>query len=117
MATYTTKSGRQFSIGSIVWGVLKYVILIFFSLAAVIPIISCVITSFKTETEYQSTNVMTLPKSFLNFSNYVKAFIDANMGHAFINSVIVMVCVLIVSVFIGTQLAYVLDRFKFREIS
>lgn len=113
MATYTTKSGRQFSIGSIVWGVLKYVILIFFSLAAVIPIISCVITSFKTETEYQSTNVMTLPKSFLNFSNYVKAFIDANMGHAFINSVIVMVCVLIVSVFIGTQLAYVLDRFKF----
>lgn len=53
MATYTTKSGRQFSIGSIVWGVLKYVILIFFSLAAVIPIISCVITSFKTETEYQ----------------------------------------------------------------
>ena len=69
MATYTTKSGRQFSIGSIVWGVLKYVILIFFSLAAVIPIISCVITSFKTETEYQSTNVMTLPKSFLNFSN------------------------------------------------
>ena len=35
------------------------------------------------------------------------------MGHAFINSVIVMVCVLIVSVFIGTQLAYVLDRFKF----
>ena len=29
------------------------------------------------------------------------------------NSVIVMVCVLIVSVIVGTQLAYVLDRFKF----
>lgn len=113
MATMTTKSGREFSVGTIIWGVLKYVILIFFSLVAVIPIITCVITAFKTKEEYQATNVMTLPESFLNFDNFVKAFTTADMGRAFINSVIVMVCVLIVSVIIGTQLAYVLDRFKF----
>lgn len=80
---------------------------------AVVPIITCVITAFKTKEEYQSTSVMTLPKSFLNFSNFADAFTTANMGRAFINSVIVMICVLIVSVIIGTQLAYVLDRFKF----
>ena len=113
MATMTSKSGKSISIGAVVWGILKYVILIFFSLVAVVPIISCVITAFKTKVEYDSTNVMTLPKSFLNFSNFVEAFTKANMGRAFINSVIVMVCVLIVSVIIGTQLAYVLDRFKF----
>lgn len=113
MATMTTKSGREFSVGAIIWGVLKYVILIFFSLVAVIPIITCVITAFKTKEEYQATNVMTLPHSFLNFDNFVKAFVTANMGRAFLNSVIVMICVLIVSVIIGTQLAYVLDRFKF----
>lgn len=113
MAAITTKSGRQFSAGSIVWGIAKYIILIFFSLVAVIPIASCVITAFKTKAEYQSTSVMTLPKSFLNFDNFINAFKTANMGPAFINSVIVMVCVLIVSVIIGTQLAYVLDRFKF----
>lgn len=113
MSTMTTKSGKTVSIGSIVWGVLKYVILVFFSLCAVVPIITCVITAFKTKEEYQATSVMTLPKSFLNFDNFIKAFTTANMGRAFINSVIVMVCVLIVSVIIGTQLAYVLDRFKF----
>lgn len=35
------------------------------------------------------------------------------MGRAFINSVVVMVCVLAISVVVGTQLAYVLNRFKF----
>lgn len=113
MAVITSKSGRGFSVGSIIWGFLKYVILTFFSLVAVIPIVTCVITAFKTKVEYQETNVMTLPKSFLNFDNFIKAFTTADMGRAFINSVIVMVCVLIVSVIIGTQLAYVLDRFKF----
>ena len=98
---------------SIILTVLKYASLVFFSLVALIPVVSCVITAFKTETEYQSTNVMTLPQSWFNFNNFVEAFVKANMGRAFINSLIIMVCVLICSTFIGTQLAYVLDRFKF----
>ncbi len=113
MATMTTKSGRAISVGAIVWGILKYVILIFFSLVAVVPVVTCVITAFKSKAEYQATNVMTLPESWLNFDNFVQAFTTANMGRAFLNSVIVMICVLIVSVIIGTQMAYVLDRFKF----
>ena len=117
MATVSTKSGKTVSVGPIIWGVLKYVILIFFSLCAVVPIISCVVTAFKTTEEYNSTSVMTLPKSWLNFDNFIKAFQVANMGQAFINSVIVMVCVLLVSVIIGTQLAYVLDRFKFPAVA
>ena len=93
--------------------VLKYFSLIFFGFVAVIPVVSCVITAFKTSEEYQSTNVMTLPESWLNFDNFIKAYQAANMGRAFINSLIVMVCVLVVSIIVGTQLAYVLNRFKF----
>lgn len=96
-----------------IYKILQYIILTFFSVVTILPVISCVITAFKTEEEYNSTNVMTLPKSFLNFDNFITAFKAADMGRAFMNSVIVMVCVLIVSVIIGTQLAYVLDRFKF----
>lgn len=107
------KSERRFSAGSVIWKIVQYVSLIFFGLVAVVPVVSCVITAFKTEEEYQATNVMTLPESWLNFSNFIKAFTTANMGRAFLNSVIVMVCVLLVSVIIGTQLAYVLNRFKF----
>lgn len=92
---------------------LKYFSLVFFSFVAILPIVSCVVTAFKTETEYQNTNVMTLPESWLNFSNFVQAFQKANMGRAFLNSFIVLVSVLVISVFVGTQLAYVLNRFKF----
>lgn len=101
------------TVGYYVRGFLKYFVLIFFSLCAVVPLISCITTAFKTTDEYKATSVMQLPESFLNFSNFVKAFTTANMGRAFINSVIVMICVLLVSVVIGTQLAYVLNRFKF----
>ena len=93
--------------------VLKYLSLLFFSFVAVLPIVSVLITAFKTDTEYQQTNVMTLPQSWLNFSNFADAFQRANMGRAFVNSTIILICTLVASVLIGTQLAYVLNRFKF----
>ena len=107
------KTNKQAIAGKIIWMVIQYVSLLFFSFVAVLPVVSCVITAFKTDTEYQNTNVMTLPESWFNFENYIKAFDKANMGRGFINSAIILVCVLIISTFIGTQLAYVLDRFKF----
>ena len=109
----TKKRRKQYTPGQIIWTIVEYASLIFFSLCAVIPLVSCVITAFKTKEEYDTTSVMTLPKSFLNFDNFITAFKTANMGHAFLNSVIVMVCVLAISVVVGTQLAYVLNRFKF----
>ena len=57
---------------------------------------------------------MTLPKSWFNFDNFAQAFQKANMGKAFVNSFIILLCVLAISTIIGTQLAYVLNRFKFR---
>ena len=103
---------KQTTFGAGVWTVVKYFSLIFFSIVAVLPLVSCVITAFKSDEEYASTNVMQLPSTW-QFSNFVDAFKTANMGRAFINSGIVLVFVLIGAVIIGTQLAYVLDRFKF----
>lgn len=107
------KRRKHYSIGAIIWTIVKYASLLFFGFVSVVPIVSCVITAFKTEEEYRSTNVMTLPESWLNFDNFITAFEKANMGQAFLNSVIVMICVLIGAVIIGTQLAYVLNRFDF----
>ena len=112
-AVSTGKRRKTYSVGTVIWTIVEYVSLIFFGLCAVIPLVSCVITAFKTEEEYKATNVMTLPKNFLNFSNFVKAFTQADMGRAFLNSFIVMVAVLLVSVMVGTQLAFVLNRFAF----
>lgn len=104
---------KHYSVGAVIWIVIKYFSLVFFSFVALLPIVSCVITAFKTDAEYQSTNVMTLPESWLNFSNFTDAFTRANMGRAYMNSAIILVFVLLGSILVGTQLAYVLNRFKF----
>lgn len=107
------KTNSQAIAARFAWLIIQYVSLIFFSFVALIPVVSCVITAFKTDVEYQNTNVMTLPESWLNFQNFITAFNKAGMGRAFINSFIILVFVLLFSTIIGTQLAYVLNRFKF----
>ncbi|MBM6699540.1 carbohydrate ABC transporter permease [Bifidobacterium pullorum subsp. saeculare] len=92
---------------------LKYFSLVFFAFWMLLPLVSCFVTAAKTEQEYQSTSVMTMPKNWFNFDNYVQAFKTSNMGLAFRNSLIVLVVVLVVTTLIGTQLAYVLSRFTF----
>lgn len=104
---------KKIKIDKLVFAVIKYCILSIFALVAVIPVVSCVFTAFKTTEEYQTTNVITPPENWLNFENFIKAFQIADMGRAFINSLIVMVCVLAVSIIVGTQLAYILNRFEF----
>lgn len=92
---------------------LKYALLIFAAFVALVPIVSCVVTAFKTPEEYATTSVMTSPQNWLNFSNFITAWQKANMGKAFLNSFIVLVCVLTGSIMISSMLAYVLNRFKF----
>jgi len=97
----------------IIWNVFKYASLIFGSFVSLLPLVSCVITAFKTPEEYASTNVMTLPRSWGYFDNFVQAWQQANMLVAFRNSIVILVCVLIGSVLTGSMIAYVLSRFKF----
>ena len=79
----------------------KYVLLIFAAFVALVPIVSCIFTAFKTEEEYASTNVITLPKNFLNFDNFIIAWNKANMGKAFLNSFIILICVLVGSIMLS----------------
>lgn len=95
------------------WLFIQYFSLIFFSFVALLPVVSCLITAFKTKQEYESTSVMTMPESWLNFDNFVQVWHDAHMGRAFINSGIVLVFVVLGSVMVGSMIAYVLNRFKF----
>ncbi len=97
----------------LVVNILKYVLLLFASFVALVPLVSRVITAFKTNEEYASTNVMVLPQSWLNFDNFAEAWKQANMGSAFLNSFMILICVLVGSVMISAMLAYVLNRFQF----
>lgn len=97
----------------LVWAIVKYATLLLGAFISVLPVVVCVITAFKTPEEYASTNVMTLPQSWTYFTNFIEAWQKANMGVAFRNSAIILVCVLTGSILTGSMLAYVLNRFKF----
>lgn len=97
-----------------IWIIVKYAVLVLGAFVAVLPVVVCVITAFKTPEEYAGTNVMTLPESWLYFENFIQAWKQANMGTAFKNSLIILVFVLTGSILTGSMLAYVLNRFKFK---
>lgn len=101
-----------------------YASLLLAAFAALIPVVSCVITAFKPDDEYAMTNVMELPQVFSRFSfsmswvrevfaNFITAWEEADMLLAFRNTGIIMIFVLFGSVMTGSMLAYILSRFKF----
>lgn len=104
---------KKMSPKQIVLLVLKYVVLIVTSIIVLLPLVVAFLGSFKTNAEFSSSNVLALPKSFLNVSNYVTAFIDGNMLTGFLNTAIILVFSLAATILTGTMTAYVLNRFKF----
>lgn len=102
---------KRFS--SYVFSVIKYVSLILASVVSLVPVCVCVLTAFKTNEEYASTSVLDMPVSFAYFENFKIAVQKANVLRGFANTAIVLLVVLTVSVFTGSMLAYVINRFKF----
>lgn len=100
-------------LGNSVLTLVKYLLLILTSLICLVPVVVCVFTAFKSTEEYNTTSVLTLPSTFAYLENFVVAFQKANMLRCFLNTGIVLVFVLTLSIFISAMLAYVLNRFRF----
>lgn len=94
--------------------VLIYASLLLAAAIAIIPILVVVFASFKTGTELNTTGVLELPKSFLNFENYKTAFVDGKMLLGFKNTFIILILSLFATIMTGTMTAYILHRFKFK---
>ena len=90
--------------GRLLVTVVKYFSLLLATFLALLPLVSCLLVSFKTDEEYQLTPVMQLPENLLNFENFRRVWVDGDMGRAFATSFFVVV---------GSMLAYVLNRFRF----
>ena len=99
---------------TVIFNIFKYVVLILAAVIALVPVCVCILTAFKTTDEYNASSVLDLPKTFAYFENLKIAFTQANMLRGFINTALVLIVVLTVSVFVGAMLAYVLNRFQFK---
>ncbi|MFB5761791.1 carbohydrate ABC transporter permease [Paenibacillus medicaginis] len=91
---------------------LTYVLLSVFAIINIFPLFWMVVDSFKTEQEY-AQNPFSLP-TVLQFSNYSKAWEVANMNVYFLNSVIITIASLVLTVLLGALAAYFLSRFQFK---
>lgn len=100
---------KQFSIGRIV----QYLILIIGAVVAVLPILVVFIGSFKSNNEFLSTGVLSLPKS-LDFSNYKTAFINGQMLTGFKNTLFIFAISMVGKLLLGSMFAYVMSRFDFK---
>lgn len=92
----------------------KYLSLIIAAVIAIVPLSVVVIASFKTQQEYAQTGPFDLPQNWLNFSNYVTAFVQGKMLLGFANTTLILVISLAGTILLGTMAAYAIDRFEFR---
>lgn len=97
---------------NIVFGILKYALLIFLVLVFIIPILTVFFAAFKTGQEYVTTSVFSLPHSFGNLDNFKAVFKEGNMLNGFKNTVIILVFSLAGAVLSGSMAAYIFSRFK-----
>jgi multiple sugar transport system permease protein len=98
---------------SATFGGLKYLTLVVASLVTLLPLVTIVMASFKTSSEFQNTGPFELPQSF-DFENYVTAFTQGRMLQGFFNTGIILLVSITGTVIIGAMTAYAIDRFEFR---
>ncbi|WP_261305449.1 carbohydrate ABC transporter permease [Paenibacillus andongensis] len=94
--------------------VLYYILFITMCLIVFIPILLVVFGSLKTNAELGVTSPFSLPSNFFHFENYVKAF---NEGHILLglrNTFVLVVVSMVGNAFLGTMIAFVLNRFEFK---
>lgn len=94
--------------------VLKYVILIFWALTTIIPLLWVFVNSFKTSEEIVKNGVA-LP-SAIQFNNYktIMSYPDLSMSRAFLNSFIISGSVVVGVVLVAGLAAFALGRFRFQ---
>jgi raffinose/stachyose/melibiose transport system permease protein len=92
--------------------VFQYVVLVFFVILFLYPILWLFINSFKSNEEL-FTSPWSLPH-FLTLVNYVRAFEVGNIGRSFLNSVIISVAVVVTTTLLAAMAAYGITRLRWK---
>lgn len=90
----------------------SHVVLTFWSILVILPMLWVFLSSWKTTREIFDSP-LSLPGSF-TFDNYVAAWSDSNIGRYMFNSIVVVGCAMVLVMILGAMAAYSLARFDFR---
>ena len=87
-----------------VWIVLAILLVI-----VVYPLVWLLLGSLKTQSEFLNNPTWALPEDWTNFSNYVTAWVDGNLGQYFLNSILAVVPSLAITIFVGVAAGFALE--------
>lgn len=100
---------KKFTVGTF----FKYLILVIGAIVALLPILVVFLGSFKSNNEFLTTSVLSLPKH-LDFSNYKTAFVNGQMLIGFKNTLLIFVISMAGKLLLGSAFAYAVNRFDFK---
>lgn len=92
----------------------KYSLLMICCLAIFLPVYVVILSSFKTGEEFMYSGIFELPRNFLNLDNYLIFLQKSGILSGFKNITIITAVCMTGQVFMGSMVAYVLDRFDFK---
>ncbi|MFD2670886.1 carbohydrate ABC transporter permease [Marinicrinis sediminis] len=94
--------------------VIKYMSLIVAGFGVLFPPYIIIVNAFKTKDEFYDKSSIALPDSFLNLTNFIEAFQQADMALAFGNTIIIIGVTLFLNVLLGSAFCYAVGRFDFK---
>ena len=92
--------------------ILKYTVLILFTVICLYPLVWLTLSSFKTNSELY-VNPWGLPESF-GFGNYIQAITEGHILQYFGNSVIIAVSAVFVAVILSSMVSYAITRMQWK---
>jgi len=93
--------------------IFKYTVLTIGAIVALLPLLVVLIGSIKSNEEFLTTSVLSLPKS-LDFSNYKTAFVDGQMLTGFKNTFFIFIVSMVGKLTLSSMFAYAFNRFDFK---
>jgi N-acetylglucosamine transport system permease protein len=98
--------------GSVIGKVLTYIVLTFWAVLVIFPMIWSIISSFKTDQEI-FFSPWALPKALM-WENFARAWVKARIGMYLGNTLLIIIPALFLTLLLSSMVSYVLARFEFR---
>ena len=102
---------RSSPTGDRVVATVSHLVLAFWTVLVIVPLLWTLLSSFKTSSEIFASPFK-LPAHW-SFDNYVSAWTTVGLGRWFLNTVIVVGCALVIVMVLGSMCAYVLAKYAF----
>ena len=106
------RSTRALPLSTIITKTIIYLVLGFWAVMVIFPMLWSIMTSFKTDQEI-FFSPWALPKVLI-FENFARAWIKARMGAYLINTLIIIIPALFLTLLLSSMASYVLARFEFK---